>query len=75
MFTEKSFQNMDAALQHLKDLGLIDIINQAIGSIVLVTPADAKAGFNADRVENFTLNHEYNNTRWYINNAAGNFFP
>jgi hypothetical protein len=47
MFTEKSFQNKDAALQYLKDLGLIDIINQAIGSIVLITPADAKAGFTA----------------------------
>lgn len=48
LFVEKSFQSKDAALKYLKDLGLIDIINQAIGSIILVTPANAKAGFTAN---------------------------
>ena len=45
VFAEKSFQNKDAAFKYLKDLGLIDIINQAIGSVLLVTPSDAKTGF------------------------------
>jgi len=40
VFVEKSFTNKDAALQYLKDLGLIKIIDEAIGSIILVTPAD-----------------------------------
>lgn len=48
VFAEKSFQSKDAALNYLKDLGLIDIINQAIGSIVLVTPSDSKTGFTAN---------------------------
>ena len=48
VFAEKSFPDKDAALKHLKDLGLIDIINQATGSIVLVTPSGAKAGFTAN---------------------------
>lgn len=48
VFAEKSFQNKDAALKYLKDLGLVNIVNQAIGSVILVTPSDAKAGFTAN---------------------------
>jgi predicted esterase len=48
VFAEKSFTDKDAALKFIKDLGLIDIINQAIGSVILVTPVDAKAGFTAN---------------------------
>jgi hypothetical protein len=47
VFAEKSFQDKDAALDYLKDLGLINIINTAIGSVVLITPSDPKAGFAA----------------------------
>ncbi len=43
VFAEQSFANQDAALQYLKNLGLIRIIDEAIGSVVLVTPADGKA--------------------------------
>ena len=43
VFAEKAFPNKDAALQYLKDLGVIKIIDEAIGSVVLVTPADGKA--------------------------------
>ncbi len=45
VFAEKSFQDKDAALAYLKDLGLINIIDTAIGSVVLVTPSDPRAGF------------------------------
>ena len=31
----------------------------------------AIAGFRADRIEDVTLNNEYKNTRWNINNADG----
>src|SRR5512139_880112 len=47
VIAEKSFQDKDAALAYLKDLGLIPIIDTAIGSVVLVTPSDPKAGFAA----------------------------
>jgi poly(3-hydroxybutyrate) depolymerase len=47
VFAERSFTSKDAALAYLKDLGLIDIIDRAIGSLVLVTPSDPKAGFTA----------------------------
>ena len=48
VFAEKSFENKDAALAYLKGLGLIKIIDEATGSVVLVTPSDAKAGFTAN---------------------------
>jgi hypothetical protein len=47
VFAEQSFQDKNAALAYLKDLGLIDLIDTAIGSVVLVTPSDPKAGFGA----------------------------
>ncbi len=45
VFAEKSFKDKDAALNYLKDLGLISIIDKAIGSVVLITPSDPKTGF------------------------------
>ena len=48
VFAEKSFASKDAALTYLKDLGVIKIIDEALGSVVLVTPSDAKAGFTAN---------------------------
>jgi pimeloyl-ACP methyl ester carboxylesterase len=48
LFAEKSFTDKDTALAYLKSLGLIRIIDEAIGSIVLVTPSNPKAGFTAD---------------------------
>ena len=47
VFAEKSFATKDAALTYLKDLGVIRIIDEALGSVVLVTPSDPKAGFTA----------------------------
>ena len=47
LFAEKSFSSKDAALAYLKNLDLIRIIDEAIGSVVLVTPSDPKAGFTA----------------------------
>jgi pimeloyl-ACP methyl ester carboxylesterase len=47
LFTEKSFSSKDAALPYLKNLDLIRVIDEAIGSVVLVTPSDPKAGFTA----------------------------
>jgi poly(3-hydroxybutyrate) depolymerase len=48
LFADKAFASKDAALAHLKDLGLVRIIDEAIGSIVLVTPSNPKTGFTAD---------------------------
>jgi len=47
VLSDKSFASKDAALAYLKDLGAINIIDEAIGSLVLITPSDPKAGFTA----------------------------
>jgi Poly(3-hydroxybutyrate) depolymerase len=47
VFAEKSFASKDDALAYLKDMGLIKIADEAIGSVILVTPSDPKAGFTA----------------------------
>ena len=47
VFSDESFESKDAALAYLKGLGLIDIIDKAIGSVVLVTPINPEAGFDA----------------------------
>src|SRR5438094_293969 len=41
------------ALEYLKGMGLISIIDQAKGSVILVTPADPKAGFGAADQKNY----------------------
>ncbi len=53
VFSDQSFAGKGPALNYLKDLGLIKIIDQAIGSVVLVTPADPKAGFGQADQKNY----------------------
>lgn len=49
VFAEEPFEGKDAAMEYLKGLGVIDIINEATGSVVLVTPIDKEKGYgNAD---------------------------
>ena len=55
VFAEKAFAGKDAALQYLKDLGLIKIINDAIGSVILVTPADGKTFGPSDQKYYYAL--------------------
>ncbi|MBN2241592.1 MAG: hypothetical protein JW793_02795, partial [Acidobacteria bacterium] len=56
VYTDKSFENKDAALACLKDLGLTDIIGKAFGSVVLVTPIDKEKGFGiADQTAYYQL--------------------
>ncbi len=55
VFAQKAFAGKDAALQYLKEMGLIEIANEAIGSVVLVTPADGKAFGAADQKNYYAL--------------------
>jgi dienelactone hydrolase len=56
VYTDKSFDKKDAALAYLKDMGLTDIIDNAYGSVTLVTPIDKKAGFGiADQYAYYQL--------------------
>jgi len=53
LFAEKSFSSKDAALAYLKSLDLTGIIDEAIGSVILVTPSDPKTGFTANDQKNY----------------------
>jgi len=55
VFAEKTFSNKDAAIQYLRDLGLIKIIDEAIGSVILITPADGRAFGVADQKNYYAL--------------------
>ncbi len=47
VYSGQSFASKDDALAYLKGMGLTDIVDQAHGSVVLVTPADKEKGFGA----------------------------
>jgi dienelactone hydrolase len=53
VFSDKSFSAKEDALAYLKSLGLTSIIDQAKGSVILVTPSDPKAGFTAADQKNY----------------------
>jgi predicted esterase len=53
VFANQAFADKDAALAYLKELGVIDIIDEAIGSVVLVTPANPETGFGAADQKNY----------------------
>jgi poly(3-hydroxybutyrate) depolymerase len=55
VFAEKTFANKDAAQQYLKDLGLTKIIDEAVGSVILITPADGKAFGAADQKNYYAI--------------------
>lgn len=61
VFTDKTFESKDEAKAYLADLGLIDIIEEARGAILLVTPATPisegssglTGGFGAEDQKNY----------------------
>ncbi len=53
VFSDKSFTRKEDAFAYLKGLGVVGIIDDVIGSVVLVTPADPKAGFTASDQKNY----------------------
>lgn len=55
VFVERPFENKEAALQYMKQLGLIQIIDEALGSVVLVTPANGKTFGAADQKNYYAL--------------------
>ena len=55
VYTDAQLDGKDAAYAYLDNLGLIDIIAEAHGSIVLVTPINPASGFGQDDVAAFSL--------------------
>ncbi len=55
VFAEQHFDDKDSAFSYLKELGVIDIIDQAIGSVILVTPANGESFGQADQQNYYAL--------------------
>ncbi len=56
VYSDQAFESKDAALAYITDLGLVDIIDEAYGSVVLVTPIDKEKGFGtADQYAYYQL--------------------
>ena len=55
VFAEQHFDDKDAAFAYLKDLGVIDIADEAIGSVILVTPANGESFGQADQKNYYAL--------------------
>ena len=55
VFCADAFETKDAAFEYLKGLGLIDIIDAAKGSVVLITPANGTAFAMADATAYYKL--------------------
>ncbi len=56
VYADHSFEDKDAALAYLQELGLTAIADEATGSVVLVTPIDAENGFgDADQYAFYQL--------------------
>ena len=72
VYVNKEFASKDDALAYLKDLGVIDLVDQAHGSAVLVTPIDKAAGFGqADQYAYFKLQAAMCNIGFSVRDEAG----
>ena len=45
VYTDETFGSKEAAQQYIADMGLTKMVDEAIGSVVLVSPIDPEAGF------------------------------
>ena len=55
VFVEKTFSDKEAAKAYLTELGLIDIVDEAIGSVILVTPGNGRSFDAADQKNYYAL--------------------
>ena len=55
VFAEQHFDDKDAAKAYLDELGVIALVDEAIGSVILVTPANGTAFTQADQMNYYKL--------------------
>ncbi|MCI6886857.1 MAG: prolyl oligopeptidase family serine peptidase [Lachnospiraceae bacterium] len=73
VYTDKSFENKEKALDYLKELGVTELIDEACGSAVLVTPANPETGFGAvDQYDYLKLQSAMCNLGFSVRDADGN---
>ena len=71
VFAEQHFDSKDAAKVYLENLGVIDLVNEATGSIILVTPANGKAFEQADQMNYYKLQTAIFAQKVNVTNADG----
>ena len=71
VFAEKHFDGEDDVREYLNGLGLIELIDSIIGSVILFTPADPAAGFGEADLENYYNLHK----SVYIKRNVGSSVP
>ncbi|MBR6965906.1 MAG: hypothetical protein IKH81_02310 [Clostridia bacterium] len=71
VFAEKHFDGEDDVREYLNGLGLIELIDSVIGSVILFTPADPAAGFGEADLENYYNLHK----SVYIKRNVGSSVP
>ena len=75
VYTDAVFASKGEALAYLTDMGLTEIINEAVGSIVLVTPSDPTAGFGlADQMAFYQLQSAMCNVGFSMRDESGSTY-
>ena len=55
VYTDKTFEDKADALAYITDMGLVDIIEEAKGAVILVTPSDPAGFGDADQKNYYAL--------------------
>lgn len=73
VYSDQTFESKEHALDYLKELGVTDLIDEACGSAVLVTPANPETGFGAaDQYDYLKLQSAMCNLGFSVRDADGN---
>ena len=66
VFSDKHFDDKAAALAYMQELGLVDLIDGLVGSVILFTPADPAAGFGEADLTNYYNLHKSIYTKGFV---------
>ena len=66
VFAEQHFDDKEAALAYMQELGLTDLIDSLVGSVILFTPEDPDAGFGEADLENYYHLHKAIYTKGFV---------
>ncbi len=75
VYTDEAIADKAGAEEYLRNLGIIDLVDQAFGSAVLVTPIDKEAGFGAaDQYAYFQLQSAMFNLGFSIRGDVNTYY-
>ncbi|MCI6886860.1 MAG: dienelactone hydrolase family protein [Lachnospiraceae bacterium] len=75
VYTDQNFEDKDAALAFLNEMGLTKMADEATGSVVLVTPIDPEKGFgDADQYAYYQLQQAMCNVGFVIRGENSTYY-